>query len=219
MRLIFSTIIILIFLSNFSFAKTGSGTLKLSKEAMEVVIMYMYGAGNTKYSGDGKRKNNPTIMAVSESGNSYMYSYCPVVYHDGCTPPNVGRIIKKCEKYSNSSPCYIFARKRTIVWKNGSKKVRIKKKDLKDPYLVAKKIKEAGFYDGDLSKLAGIDYKTGQTDDSKSLTNETTKVSKTTSNEVPSELVKELKILTELYEGGSLTKEEFDKAKSKLLGN
>ena len=103
--------------------------------------------------------------------------------------------------------------------KNGSKKVRIKKKDLKNPYLVAKKIQEAGFYDGDLSELAGIDYKTGQTDESKSLTNEKTTVSKNTSNELSSELVKELKILTELYEGGSLTKEEFDKAKSKLLGN
>lgn len=219
MRLIFTSIIALIFLSNSSFAKTGSGSLKLSKETMETLMMYMYGAGNTKYSGNAKRKNDPTIMAVSESGYSYMYSYCPVEYHYGCTPPNTGRIIKSCEKYSNGSSCFIFARKRTIVWKNGSKKVRIKKKDLKNPYLIAKKIQEAGFYDGDLSKLAGIDYKTGQLDDTKKITNKKTKVSKTTSNEVSSELVKELKILTELYEAGSLTKEEFDKAKSKLLAN
>ena len=219
MRIIFTVLIVFTFLVKPAFAKWGKGELKLNKETMEMVMMYMYGAGNTKYSGDGERKNNPTIMAISKSGNSYMYSYCPVVYHDGCTPPNVGRIIKKCEKYSNGSPCYIFAKKRTIVWKNGSKKVRIKKKDLKNPYLVAKKIQEAGFYDGDLSELAGIDYKTGQTDESKSLTNEKTTVSKNTSNELSSELVKELKILTELYEGGSLTKEEFDKAKSKLLGN
>ena len=119
----------------------GQGELKLTQETMEVVMMYMYGAGNTKYSGDGKRTHNPTIMAVSQDGTSYMYSYCPVVYHDGCVPPNVGRIIKSCEKYSNGSPCFIFAKKRRIVWKNGGPKVKIKRKYLKSPYKVAKMVK------------------------------------------------------------------------------
>ena len=210
-------LVLIIFASTSTFAKTGKGTLKLSQEAMETVIMYMYGAGNTKYSGDGKRKNNPLIMAASEDGQSYFYTYCPAVYHDGCVPPSAGRVIKGCEKYSNGSPCYIFARKRTIVWKNGNSKVRIKKKDLKDPYLVAKKIQDGGFYDGDLSMLAGIDYKTGQIEENKNITNEDTKVTK--KNDVSSDLAQELKILTELYEAGSLTKDEFDKAKSKLLGN
>jgi hypothetical protein len=219
MKLIFTIIISLIFLSNSSFAKTGSGALKLSKETMETLMMYMYGAGNKKYSGNAKRKNDPTIMAVSKSGYSYMYSYCPIEYHYGCSPPNTGRIIKSCEKYSEGSPCFIFAKKRTIVWKNGSKKVRIKKKDLKNPYLIAKKIQEAGFYDGDLSELAGIDYTTGQIDDTKNITNKKTKTLEASTNEASSLLVKELEILTKLYEDGSLTKEEFDKAKEKLLNN
>ena len=172
MRVIFVTLIFFIFLLKPAFAKWGKGELKLNKETMEMVIMYMYGAGNTKYSADAKRKNNPTIMAVSKSGNAYMYSYCPVVYHDGCLPPNVSGIIKSCEKYSNGSPCYIFAKKRSIVWKNGSKKVRIKIKDLKSPYKVAKMIQDAGFYDGDISKLAGIDVNTGQVDNEISITGE-----------------------------------------------
>ena len=46
----------------------------------------------------------------------------PIEYHDGCVPPNIPRIIKACEKYSNGSPCRIFARKRKIVWKNGGPK-------------------------------------------------------------------------------------------------
>ena len=218
MKIIFTIISILIFFSNTSFARTGKGPLKLSKNTMETVLMYMYGAGNKKYSDSANRKNNPTIMAVSESGYSYMYSYCPIVYHDGCTPPNTGRIIKKCEKYSEGSPCYIFARKRTIVWKNGSEKVRIKKKDLKNPLIVARKIKEAGFYDGDLSELTGIDIKTGQLDENKKMI--TKKKKKTTSVEKKqTSLVEELETLSKLFENGSLTEEEFDKAKKKLLNN
>ena len=217
MKNLFLFLVFIIFFSTSTFAKTGKGTLKLSQETMETVIMYMYGAGNTKYSGDGKRKNNPLIMAVSEDGRSYFYTYCPAIYHDGCVPPSVGRVIKGCEKFSNGSPCYIFARKRSIDWKNGNSKVRIKKKDLKDPYLVAKKIQDGGFYDGDLSNLAGIDYKTGQIKEDKNITNKETKVTK--KNDVSSDLAQELKIITDLYEDGSLTKEEFDKAKSKLLGN
>ena len=207
----------IIFLStNISHAKSGSGALKLTKETMEVVMMYMYGAGNTKYSGAGKRTHNPTIMAVSEDGTSYMYSYCPVEYHDGCVPPNVGRIIKACEKYSNGSPCFIFAKKRRITWKNGGPKVKIKKKDLKSPYVVAKKIQDAGFYDGDLSNIAGIDISTGQVNEDITLTGEKEK------NEVidnQKDIVEELETLTKLFESGALTKEEFDKAKKKLLNN
>ena len=39
-----------------------------------------------------------------------------------------------CEKYSNVSPCYTFAIKRRIVWKNGGDKTKIKTNDLKSPY-------------------------------------------------------------------------------------
>jgi len=52
---------------------------------------------------------------------------------------------------------------RRIVWDNGNQKLKIKKKMLKDPISVAKAIQDTGFYDGDIYKLAGIDYKTGQT--------------------------------------------------------
>ena len=70
------------------------------------------------------------------------------------------------------SPCFVFAEKRRIVWKNGGPKLTIKKKDLKSPYVVAKKIQEAGFYDGDISELAGIDISTGQIDEDKKITGE-----------------------------------------------
>ena len=217
MRLIL-IILISILLSSQSFAKTGKGEIKLSQDTMEFLIMYMYGAGNKKYSGNAKRTHDPTIMAVSEDGRSSYYSYCPAEYHYGCTPPNSYKIIKGCEKYSNGSPCFIFAKKRRIVWKNGGEKVKIKRKDLKSPYVVAKKIQDGGFYDGDISKLTGIDITTGQMSDDTNITG--AKESTTTqSNDNNNDIVKELETLTKLYESGTLTKEEFDKAKNKLLNN
>lgn len=213
------TLLLTLCLSNIAFAKTGKGTLKLDKETMEVLIMYMYGAGNTKYSGDGKRKNNPSIMAVSENGYGYMYSYCPAAYGArGCKPPNAYKIIKLCEKYSNGSPCFIFAKKRKIVWKNGGDKVKIKKSDLKSPYKVAKIIQDAGFYDGDINELAGINASTGQVDNTIKITGEDKSNTKSNSSN-SSDIVKELETLTSLYESGSLSKKEFDKAKKKLLNN
>ena len=216
MKLLISIIFSILLLTNNSFAKWGKGELKLTQDVMEVVLMYMYGAGSKKYSGSAKRTHNPTIMAVSADGTSTMYSFCPIEYHDGCLPPNTGRIIKACEKYSNGSPCFIFAKKRRIVWKNGGPKVKIKKKDLKSPYVVAKKIQEAGFYDGDLSNLTGIDISTGQVREDITLTGEKEK------NEVidnQKDIIEELETLTKLFESGALTKEEFNKAKKKLLNN
>jgi len=216
--------LILVFLyllsSNQSFAKTGKGEVKLNKNTMEYLIMYMYGAGNEKYSGDAKRKNDPDVMAVSEDGRSFYYYYCPAEYRAyGCdTNSYIGKVIKLCETYSNGSPCYIFAKKRKIVWKNGGSKVTIKTKDLKSPYVVAKKIQEGGFYDGDISKLKGIDIATGQTNEERNITGETINEDKDSlKNSNNQNLVQELETLSKLYESGSLSKEEFEKAKKKLF--
>jgi len=216
---IFFLVITFILVTQPSYAKWGKGELKLSKETMETAIMYMYGAGNKKYSGAAKRKNDPMTMAISEDGSSYMYYYCPVEYQDNCVETGIARsAIKACEKYSNGSPCFIFAKKRRIVWKNGGPKIKIKKKDLKSPYVVAKKIQEAGFYDEDISQLIGIDVSTGQINEEINITGEKeTNGSKTkTSNK---NLVKELETLTKLFESGALSKDEFEKSKKKLLEN
>ena len=220
MKLIF-IFVISIFLTQPSFAKWGKGQLKLTPDIMEHVMMYMYGAGNPKYSGDDKKKNDPDIIAISEDGKHSQYFYCPSEYRasGGCLQTGIARqAILMCEKNSLGSPCFIFAKKRRIVWKNGGKKVKIKKKDLKSPYLVAKKIQEAGFYDGDISKLTGIDVSTGQANDEVSVTGE--KKKKEVSTKVDdTDIVKELENLTKLFESGALTKEEFQKAKNKLFKN
>ena len=205
---------------NIALAKWGKGELKLDKSTMENLLMYMYGAGNPKYSGDEKRKNDPMIFAVSEDGSSSMYYYCPSQYNYECMDNNTAyKAIKGCEELSRGVKCYTLAKKRKIVWKNGGPKVKIKKKDLKSAYKVAKLIQDAGFYDGDVSKLAGINVKSGQVDEEIGITGE--KKDSTSENKTTQEtdIVKQLEDLKELYESGSLTKKEFDKAKKKLLAN
>ena len=204
-------IIQFLFFFNISNAGTwGKGELKLSKDTMEHLMMYLYGAGQTKY-GYGKSKNKPTIFVVSEKGNWSYYQYCP---HTQCLDANQPRAIKLCEKGSRGSPCYVMALKRRIVWKNGNKKLRIKKSLLKNPSSVALAIKEAGFYDGDIYKLAGIDYKTGQIIDKK--ISKPKKV-KSKEMELTDDLITKLKKLKKLLDEGVINQEEFSKLKKKIL--
>ncbi len=197
-----------------AYAKVGSGELKLSKEIMEYVMMYMYGAGSKKISSDKKRKNDPALMVISKDGKSTFYFYCPAEYRTyGCVDNHTTfKAKKRCEKYSNGSPCFTFAKKRKIVWKNGGQKIKISKSDLKDPYLVAKKIQDGGFYDGDLSNLPGINLETGQIKEDKTITGK-----KDNQNEKSSDIISQIKKLKKLFDEGVLSKEEFEKAKKKIL--
>ena len=211
---------ILLLIPSVSQAKNGKGDLKLTKEIMEYVMMYMYGAGSKKFSADKKTKNDPSVMAISEDGKAAYYFYCPAEYRAyGCIDNNtINKAERLCEKYSNGVPCFTFAKKRLVVWKNGGNKVKIKRSDLKDPYLVAKKIQDGGFYDGDISNLPGIDMETGRIDDEKKIKKKTSKKI-TASNSKSDNIVNELKNLNELYKSGVLTEEEFLKAKKIILQN
>ena len=202
-----------------AYAKTGKGEIKLNKKTMEFLLMYFYGAGNSKYSGADKQRNEPITFAVSPDGRYSFYRYCPFQHKGMCeTTQSAIKSIKACEKMAGTK-CFTFARKNKIVWKNGGPKVKIKNKDLKSPYKVAKMIQEAGFYDGDISKLAGINVNTGQVDDDIKISGEKKTGSLTTTEDSSNDVVKELEALSELFEAGAITKEEFEKAKEKLLTN
>ena len=202
-----------------AYAKTGKGEIKLDKKTMEFLLMYFYGAGNSKYSGADKQRNEPITFAISPDGRYSSYRYCPFQHKGMCeTTQSAIRTIKSCEKMAGTK-CFTFARKNKIVWKNGGPKVKIKNKDLKSPYKVAKIIQEAGFYDGDISKLAGINVNTGQVDDDIQISGEKNTGSSTTTEDSSNNVVKELEALSELFEAGAITKEEFRKAKEKLLTN
>tara|TARA_B100001250_G_C19756006_1_gene770125 strand:- start:824 stop:1489 length:666 start_codon:yes stop_codon:yes gene_type:complete len=198
-------------------AKWGKGELKFDKQTLEHFLRYLYGAGQEH----NNKRSTPLVFAVAEDGRWSSYYFCA---YSQCVE---NTLIQKqaeaaCEKGSRGSDCYTFAIKRRIVWKNGNKKVKIKTKDLKSPYLIAKKLQESGFYDGDITKLSGINMKTGKTDDTITITGEkkdlntTNKYSDSSSDS--SDIVEQLESLKKLYVSGVLSEDEFEKAKKKLLG-
>ena len=199
--------------TSISFAKWGKGELKFEKETMEYFLSYLYGGGNEQH---GKR-SDPLIFTVAEDGNMAHYFFCP------WTRCKEDSLIQKqsegkCEKHSRGSPCFTFAIKRRIVWKNGGPKIKIKKKDLASPYVIVKKLQDAGFYDGDISKLAGIDMKTGQVDTEVKITGEDNTTQSSSNNTTTGDdLLEQLESLKKLYNDGLLSQEEFTKAKNKLL--
>ena len=171
MKKILGIFFISLLLSVNAFAKVGKGELKLSKEIMTEFLMYLYGASNPKYSDGANKKNHPMLMTISKDGKSSHYYYCP--HANGCLDDNYAfKSIKKCEKRSNGSPCFLFATKRKIKWKNSinTKSKNIKKKLLKEPYEIAKIVQELGFYDNDISELPGINYDTAKIEEDTKIT-------------------------------------------------
>jgi len=195
-------------------AKWGKGELKFDRYTLEYFISYLYGSGTINKS----YRAQPLLFAVSEDGKWSTYFYCP--YPEGCIDDkSIQRQAElSCEKGSRGSTCFTFAIKRRIVWKNGNPKVKIKNKDLKSPYVIAKKLQDAGFYDGDISQLSGINMQTGKIDDTITITGEKKDSNITSSSTDSTDIVEQLSSLKKLYLSGVLTEEEFNAAKNKLLG-
>jgi len=167
-------------------AKSGSigkGELKLSSQTVEWFIKYIKLSGN----------NKPGTFLVTLDGVGSFYFQCP---HGDCRD-NSKYEIKECEKYYNKE-CAIFARKRTVKWKNGintgKKESRFKSK-WSDAEIKAK-LSELGFFGNVTQKIEKI--QTSQTNDANDIT-------------------KQLTNLIEMYESGSISKEEFEKAKKRIL--
>ena len=212
MKKILGIVVLGLMLSVNAYAKQGSGELKLSKQTMTQFLMYLYGASNPKYAEGANKRNHPMLMVISKNGRYSYYFYCP--YVQGCEAGNYAyQAIKACEKISNGSPCFLFAKKRKIVWDNGvkSKKRTIKQKLLKEPYEIAKIVQELGFYEQDISELPGIDYATAK------IIDDSTIKGKEKQNEQSSDVVSRIKELKKLLDEGVLSKEEFEKAKKKIL--
>ena len=210
--LIMVAITLLSYKNVYAGTKWGKGDLTLSSNTVTQFIKYI----------KGNFSKSPHLFAVSEDGNSFMYYFCP-------SGPNNCRggdeaIITECEKYSNGSPCKVWARKRSIIWKNDQyeKRTSVKKSFLKDPYKVAKLIQDLGFYDGDINELPGIDPKTAQIIEDEEIKpkkkkTKITETVETNSNNISNDTIEKLKSLKELFDTGVLTEEEFIKAKKKLL--
>ena len=139
-------------------------------------------------------KQEPVIFLVTEDGKGSVGWFCP---YSQCMPTGSSLERQKCEEYYMKK-CYRLATRRVIVWKNEfTKKANRSEKSFrkKDDFMTIKnKLTKLG--------LVGDIFETESTN---------TKI------EDNKDVVKKLKALNELYKSGALTKEEFTKAKNKLL--
>ena len=178
MKKILGIIVVGLLLSTSVYSKSGKGDVTLSKKAMEIFLDYLYGGAknsnaNTGGSTDNKgQKTKPLLFTLSETGDSYQYNYCSF---STCREPNKHKAILWCQKFSNGTPCFTFAIKKKIVWKNDQnpKGLRLIKELKHGRNHVAQLIKDAGYYNGDITLLRG--YQTEVLTPSKSSSNIVTK--------------------------------------------
>ena len=190
----------------------GKGELKLTKFAFDLLEFYFSTGRYGELYNDPpdylkkmtKTVWKPMFIIFSKNSKGMYWYYLPMHINPDMNPNYVGKARIKCTKQGYGE-CFIFAIKDKIVWQNGinpKKGTRIKKKEARKGVLSAK-LKELGFYDGGITETKKIEKK------------ETKK--KTTQTDNSNDIVQELKDLKELYESGVLSKEEFEKAKKKLL--
>jgi len=168
-----------------SHAKKGSGEVILSNESLTGLINYL-----------NSSKGSGTYFILHESGKEFQWSYCPRQYSGQCVQELNRKLLTSCkeraEKQNLFGNCYIFAKKRKIVWKNSSNKKFIK---------IPKKIS-----DEDLKAL--LLKNNFLTEDINIPTFDTNNL----------DLIEKIKGLQKLYEAGALTKADFENAKKSVLG-
>ena len=122
-------------------SKWGKGELQLNDFVVENFIRYLR----------GNASKTPFLFASSISGSGFQYYYCS--FGAACQGGH-GQILQECSRYSNDEECFLFARGRTIKWKNGINpgKGKISKisKKLSDTEIKAK-LTEMGFYNNGYS--------------------------------------------------------------------
>lgn len=136
----------------------------------------------------------PSVFLVTTDGVTGIYWQCP---HGTCRPGSHTQEIKDCERRFNRK-CAIFAKRRKVKWKNGINKGN-KESVFKSKWSetqIKEKLTELGF-----------------------LGNKTQKIEKKEASQTKGDgdITKQLTNLIEMYESGTITEEEFKKAKKKLL--
>ena len=168
----------------------GNGDLTLSNNTVNNFINYISG---------GQKKSYPMSFWITLDGEYSYYWTCP---SNNCR--SRGNEKSMCETKSGQQ-CANFALKNIVKWKNGTNTGHYKKSAFKTKWSDTKvraKLTELGFLGGSTS----------------SSTTTTPKITKK-KNENKGNIVEELKTLTSLYKDGILTKEEYDKAKKKVLND
>jgi hypothetical protein len=162
-----------------------------------------YGSGELKFADNSVRnfqaylqgkKGSPMRFLISADGSYTFWWYCP---YSECEGVGDTQEAKKCTAASGSQ-CYTFAVRRSVKWKNG-----VDAKALKLKFSSKDSIEEIK------DKLTALGFYGSNTVDRK----KTKKIIPANN----SNLASRLEQLNKLYKSGALTKDEFDKAKKKIL--
>ena len=186
--------------------KVGKGPLKISKKVADELEYFFSGGTRGVYAEKQKQPWKPGNIAISVDGKYFSYFRHPLNVTEVDNKHYTGKAISKCRKKSGQE-CYTFAIGYRIKWDNGTSKKsrRLKRKDIKSGKTIAKLI-ELGFYDGDVvAKSKAV------------ITKKKTKVEANKKIEKEANIIDDIKELNQLYKDGVLTKEQFEKAKNKLL--
>ena len=174
-------------------AQDGRGELQLTDQAVNSFIRYIKGDTSKGKSGF----NKPLTLWISNDGNLAYWWYCPF---ERCTSGNGVQEKKFCEKGSNQS-CSRFARGRYVRWDNGinpkGKAAKFNSKMTENE--IKNKLTKLGFYNNNLT------------------TNEEINESNDAIISKDKSLLEQLETLTQMFQDGLISEEEFKKAKKKIL--
>ena len=144
------------------------------------------------------------------------YWYCPTGACRSLSKSNASKMcVNAAEKYYKRTilaDCLIFAKRRTIVWKNGINKGKGKESKVSskwDEKKLRAKLTELGFLGSNVSSSSTTEQNDSTKKKKKTKKNNTSKIS--------DEDIKKLKDLKKLLDDGILTQEEFNAQKKKLL--
>jgi len=212
-KILIYLLITLLFTSNSYAVKTykkGRGPLNISENTAHVLEYYFSGGTKGKWADPEKADWYPYVIAISEDGHYFGIIRLPKrfashnVDEKNYSALAIGDCKKMAQKDGYPQECFLFAVKTKIVWDNGSdkKRRRIKKSEIKagKTFLI---LKELDFYKVENQNL-----------NKNKIQNMSSNNNSKTSN---SELVEQIKSLKKLYDDGVLSKEEFQKAKKKIL--
>jgi len=202
MKKILGIVLISFLLSNTSNAgKYGTGELQLTESMVRYFIEYIRG-GHSK---------SPSDFYLTTDGTDGTSWYCG--YGLNCLEGNASQDIADCERKTGKE-CKKFAFRRIIKWKNGINPGKGKASKINSKWSdeeIFAKLTELGFYKNDFSK------KIEKKKETKKKEPKITKKKKKSQTDDSNDIVQQIKALNKLYKSGVLTKEEFEKAKKKLL--
>ena len=141
-------LILSLLLSTNSFAgtKKGKGDLTISENAFNHFLDYIRAS----------RGKKPEVFILSSSGHWVFYWYCE--HSGGCRAGNYQPTIDRCEDETGEE-CGLFARRYTIIWKNGINPGKGKVSTIKSKWSDAEiraKFTELGFLAGSTSSNESI---------------------------------------------------------------